>query len=332
MKKLISIILLCLLLAACAPFSAASSDSSTASTVSEPEKSDSSELSSVSPSSSKKLPVLDPVKNFDVMQTYLGYGKPVTTDGDTLYMTSFDRIARRDPDGQITILTEDFMNIKAVAVHGNYIYFLERYKIHRMSKDGGAVFDYQTNYDMIESLCVKDDWLLIHVVKKDYSSAYCLCANISADPDELEFIPCEEEFNFDESNRKLSDTVHASAHDWQEKHKFHELLCTYITDRYIYFRQGSGLKDDESYWKQVNRETEEVVDIPLDIRKRVHMSVIDGWIYYWNSDFVLCRSTEDFTRTEKLLESNQKGYPNPRLSSKNTADSSISDSTTGLLK
>ena len=329
MKKLISIILLCLLLAACAPFSAASSLSSTASDL---EKSASSETSSVSPSSTKSLPILDPVKDFDVMQTYSGYGRPVTADGDTLYMASFDRIARRDPDGKTTILSENFTDIKAIAVHGDYIYFLERYKIHRMSKDGGAVFDYQTNYDMIESLCVKDDWLLIHVVKKDYSSAYCLCANISADPDKLEFIPCEEVFNFEESNGRLLETIHASAHDWQEKRKFHDLLCTYITDRYIYFRQGSGLKDDESYWKQVNRETEEVVDIPLDIRKRVHMSVIDGWIYYWNSDFVLCRSTEDFTRTEKLLESNQKGYPNPRLSSKNTADSSISDSTTGLLK
>lgn len=306
-------VLLCLLLAACAPptnpqFSSAEPASKSVSSVvqsAEPS------VSSVTPDS--KFRTLEEASK--VYKLMYATRNIIAVDEQSVYMCGVRTIGRRDQDGTTTVLhkNEKAIPIQGLDLHGEYVYYISGRRLYRIPKCGGESHPLSPILPIyMQSMLIEDDVLYMSGSGLNGKNIYYFHADISGDPDELTICNGLNTLNgngcigqMEEAMKKWSAVrvPNGSGFAGQEFQGW-EKPCP--TDRYVYFRKSIGIKEGESPNKRMDCVTGKIEDLPIESTRTEEMTALDGWIYYFAfidaHTIGLWRISEDLTRNECLMK------------------------------
>ena len=293
MKKLISIILLCLLLAACAPFSAASSLSSTAS---EPMISSNTDSEAVSSSGAYEHWSLlwDETFNYPV---FIGL-RCAAYDGKDTYILGQHRVGKVDASGKVSILAKIPYGQK-VAVHGDYVYCSKYSAFYKISKDGAQITQIAVPKEKsIVTFWIYEDTICMSVTD-DSHVVEPYHADLTGDPDVLDWQEGYGDIKYPEKITVgyLMDTYFVEKDGTELSPEFPFCTTVDLSDKYVYFyREDSSVV----YRRDLVTREEEKLSIPF--RHVAYFNVENGWIYYVDPENNLYRTSEDLTQTELLIQ------------------------------
>lgn len=300
MKKLISIILLCLLLAACAP--STSAPASSAEPASKPTSSaPASSNTSTAPPSSTPVQTAPPTleKSMEILYSATWQcGNIAVKDSDTVFFSAINILAKITPDGQVVALQEFPDRLNSIAVHGDYVYYTHGGKLCRIKKDGSEPYTYPGD-TIFATIYVDGDLLSVTVgEEKGYGYRH---ADITGDPDILNW---EDGYGMDidamtEPARAALAELDALLDKKQIRYR-----CPYATEKYFFFKKDSGLAEGESSFKRLDRETGVIDDVPYYSTLNERRRVVDGWLYYHGKETTCRFRIDDPAQNESLLGKN----------------------------
>lgn len=219
-------------------------------------------------------------------------------NGDIYFITT-KHVGKIDASGEVSILCDGFQFGHDIAVHNQWIYTLRGRTLYRTDKNGENEYEYPLLSDYpVNSIYIYENVLYADITNKDGHVEYYY-ADITDDPDTLEFMPESDKFDRESFIRQAGlDFPEKSLEEFEEYTRVHTIA---VTDEYAYFYTVNN------EFGRLNKKTQQAELLPIKPHQVEKTTVIDGWIYYIDVSFTdssctLYRTSEDLSKTEKIYQ------------------------------
>ncbi|MCH5191332.1 MAG: hypothetical protein J1F23_04130 [Oscillospiraceae bacterium] len=214
-------------------------------------------------------------------------------NGD-VYFIANKCVGKIDASGEVSILFDGFQFGHDIAVHNQWIYTLRGITLYRTDKNGENEYEYPLLFDRgVNSIYICGDVLYVDITNAEGHVEY-YCADITDDPNTLEFMP--ESNKFDRESFIGQVRLDFPEESLEEFEKYARVHAIEVTDKYGYF---FTLNNELG---RINRETQQVELLPIKPYQVEKTAFIDGWIYYKDDSNIICRTSEDLSKTEKIYQ------------------------------
>ncbi len=214
-------------------------------------------------------------------------------NGD-VYFISTKHIGKIDASGEVSILCDGFQLGYDIAVHNQWIYTLRGRTLYRTDKNGENEYAYPLiSARPVNSIYICENILYADITNKDGRVEYYY-ADITDDPDTLEFMP--ESDKFDREGFLEQVQLDFPLEPLKAVDKEGLVYPIDANNKYSYFytiNHEFGLLD---------KETQKAELLPIKPYQVANTTIIDGWIYYMDSSCALYRTSEDLSKTEKIYQ------------------------------
>lgn len=214
-------------------------------------------------------------------------------NGDIYFITT-KHVGKIDTSGEVSTLCDGFQFGHDIAVHNQWIYTLRGITLYRTDKNGENEYEYPLLFDRgIDSIYICEDILYVSTTNEEGRVVYYY-ADITDDPDTLEFMPESDKFDRESFIKQAwLDFPEKSLEEFEEYARVHAID---VTDKYAYFYT---LNNELG---RLNKETQQAELLPIKPYQVEKTTIIDGWIYYIDSSCALYRTSEDLSKTEKIYQ------------------------------
>lgn len=214
-------------------------------------------------------------------------------NGDIYFITT-KHVGKIDTSREVSILCDGFQFGHDIAVHNQWIYTLRGITLYRTDKNGESEYEYPLLSDhRINSIYICENILYADITNQEGHVEYYY-ADITDDPDTLEFMPESDKFDREGFIKQAwLDFPEKSLEEFEEYTRVHAID---VTDKYAYFYT---LNNELG---RLNKETQQAELLPIKSSQVEKTTIIDGWIYYMDSSCALYRTSEDLSKTEKIYQ------------------------------
>ena len=215
-------------------------------------------------------------------------------ENGNVYFISTKHVGKIDASGKVSILCDGFQFGHDIAVHNQWIYTLRGITLYRTDKNGESEYEYPLLSDhRINSIYICENILYADTTDEEGHVGYYY-ADITDDPDTLEFIP--EANKFDRESFIEQVQLEFNEKSLEAFEKYARVHAIDVTDKYAYFYT---LNNELG---RLNKETQQAELLPIKSSQVEKTTIIDGWIYYMDSSCALYRTSEDLSKTEKIYQ------------------------------
>ena len=219
-------------------------------------------------------------------------------NGDIYFITT-NHVGKIDASGEVSILCDGFQFGHDIAVHNQWIYTLRGRTLYRTDKNGENEYEYPSLSDYpVNSIYICENVLYVDITNKDGYVEYYY-ADITDDPDTLEFMPESDKFDRESFLGQAGlDFPEKSLEKFEKNARVHAVA---VTDEYAYFYTANN------EFGRLNKKTQQAELLPIKPHQVEKTTIIDGWIYYIDVSFTdssctLYRISEDLSKTEKIYQ------------------------------
>lgn len=214
-------------------------------------------------------------------------------NGDIYFITT-KHVGKIDTSGEVSILFDGFQFGHDIAVHNQWIYTLRGITLYRTDKNGENEYEYPLLFNHgVNSIYISENILYVDITNEEGHVEYYY-ADITDDPDTLEFMPESDKFDRESFIKQAQlDFPEKSLDEFEKNARVHAIE---VTDKYAYFYT---LNNELG---RLNKETQKAELLPIKPYQVEKTTIIDGWIYYIDSSCALYRTSEDLSKTEKIYQ------------------------------
>lgn len=214
-------------------------------------------------------------------------------NGDVYFITT-KHVGKIDASGEVSILCDGFQFGHDITVHNQWIYTLRGITLYRTDKNGENEYAYPLLFNHgVDSIYICEDILYVSTTNEEGRVVYYY-ADITDDPDTLEFLPESDKFD-------REGFVEQAESDFPR-----EPLRAVDKEGLVYHIDANN---KYSYFYTVNhelgrldKETQKAELLPINPYQVQKTTIVDGWIYYMDSSCALYRTSEDLSKTEKIYQ------------------------------
>lgn len=215
-------------------------------------------------------------------------------ENGNIYFITTKHVGKIDASGEVSILFDGFQFGHDIAVHNQWIYTLRGITLYRTDKNGENEYEYPLLFDHgVDSIYICEDILYVSTTNEEGRVVY-FYADITDDPDTLEFLPESDKFD-------REGFVEQAESDFPR-----EPLRAVDKEGLVYHIDANN---KYSYFYTVNhepgrldKETQKAELLPINSYQVQKTTIVDGWIYYMDSSCALYRISEDLSKTEKIYQ------------------------------
>ena len=216
-------------------------------------------------------------------------------NGD-LYFITTKHVGKINALGEVTIISEGFQFGNDIALHNNYVYTLRGTALFRTDKNGDNEYEFPSQFEYgINTIYICDDILYVTTVSNEGSSGFYY-ADISDDPDTLDFLPGTKDFDR-QSFIEEAQIDYAEEHltEYENNGRVYPLE---VTDKYAYFYTPDhelGRLDRETHQAEILLGRNVAYSIE-------NTSIVNGWIIYADSSTGYYKLSEDLSVNEMIYQ------------------------------
>ena len=214
-------------------------------------------------------------------------------NGD-VYFIANKCVGKIDASGEVSILFDGFQFGHDIAVHNQWIYTLRGITLYRTDKNGENEYEYPLLFDHgVQSIYICEDILYVSTTNEEGRVVYYY-ADITDDPDTLEFLPESDKFDREGFVEQAESDFPREPLRAVDKEGL--VYTIDANNKYSYFYTVNHELG------RLNKETQQVEILPINPPQIEKTTFIDSWIYYMDSSCALYRISEDLSKTEKIYQ------------------------------